>query len=76
MIKEFDEYPIFYFTNHNAVQGPGPIYCMPDHFQQLDFELEIAIVIGKEGKNIKAKDDKVHYSLIQHQISQSIIYFH
>jgi len=56
MIKEFDQYPIFYFTNHNAVQGPGPIYCMPDHFQQLDFELEIAIVIGKEGRNIKAKD--------------------
>ena len=56
MIKEFDQYPIFYFTNHNAIQGPGPITCMPDHFQQLDFELEIAIVIGKEGKNIKAKD--------------------
>ena len=56
MIQEFDQYPIFYFTNHNAVQGPGAIYCMPDHFQQLDFELEIAIVIGKEGKNIKAKD--------------------
>ena len=56
MIQEFDQYPIFYFTNHNAIQGPGPIYCMPDHFQQLDFELEIAIVIGKEGKNINAKD--------------------
>jgi len=56
MIKEFDQYPIFYFTNHNAIQGPGPITCMPDHFQQLDFELEIAIVIGKEGRNIKAKD--------------------
>jgi fumarylacetoacetate (FAA) hydrolase len=56
MIKEFDQYPIFYFTNHNAVQGPGEVYCMPDHFQQLDFELEIAIVIGKEGRNIKAKD--------------------
>ena len=56
MIKEFDQYPIFYFTNHNAVQGPGAVYCMPDHFQQLDFELEIAIVIGKEGRNIKAKD--------------------
>ena len=56
MIKEFDQYPIFYFTNHNAVQGPGEIYCMPDHFQQLDFELEVAIVIGKEGRNIKAKD--------------------
>ncbi len=56
MIKEFDQYPIFYFTNHNAIQGPGPIYCMPDHFEQLDFELEIAIVIGKEGRNIQAKD--------------------
>jgi fumarylacetoacetate (FAA) hydrolase len=56
MIKEFDQYPIFYFTNHNAVQGPGDIYCMPDHFQQLDFELEVAIVIGKKGRNIKAKD--------------------
>lgn len=56
MIPEFDEYPIFYFTNHNAIQGPGNIYCMPDHFHQLDFELEAAVVIGKKGMNIKAED--------------------
>lgn len=56
MIKEFDQYPIFYFTNHNAIYGPGPIYCMPDHFEKLDFELEVAIVIGKQGRNIKAAD--------------------
>ncbi len=56
MIPEFDEYPIFYFTNHNAVQGPGEIECMPDHFQKLDFELEVAIVIGKKGTNIRAAD--------------------
>ncbi|MBU3743130.1 MAG: fumarylacetoacetate hydrolase family protein [Sediminibacterium sp.] len=56
MIKEFDQYPIFYFTNHLAIQGPGEIFCMPDHFQQLDFELEVAIVIGKEGRNIRAAD--------------------
>ena len=37
MIAEFDQYPIFYFTNHNAIQGPGDIWCMPDHFQKLDF---------------------------------------
>lgn len=54
MIPEFDQYPIFYFTNHNAIQGPGPIPCMPDHFQKLDFELEAAIVICKKGRNIKA----------------------
>lgn len=56
MIPEFDQYPIFYFTNHNAIQGPGPIQCMPDHFEKLDFELEVAIVICKQGKNIRAED--------------------
>lgn len=56
MIPEFDQYPIFYFTNHNAVQGPGEIYCMPDHFEKLDFELEAAIVIGKKGRNITAAE--------------------
>lgn len=56
MIAEFDQYPIFYFTNHNAIQGPGEIECMPDHFQKLDFELEVAVVIGTKGRNIKAAD--------------------
>jgi fumarylacetoacetate (FAA) hydrolase len=56
MIPEFDQYPIFYFTNHNAVQGPGDIECMPDHFEKLDFELEAAIVIGKRGRNIRAEE--------------------
>jgi fumarylacetoacetate (FAA) hydrolase len=56
MIAEFDQYPIFYFTNHNAIQGPGDIMCMPDHFQKLDFELEVAIVVSKKGRNIKAAD--------------------
>jgi fumarylacetoacetate (FAA) hydrolase len=54
MIAEFDQYPIFYFTNHNSIQGPGQIVCMPDHFKKLDFELEAAIVICKPGKNIIA----------------------
>jgi fumarylacetoacetate (FAA) hydrolase len=56
MIPEFDEIPIFYFTNHNAVYGPGPIPVLPMHLNQLDFELEGAIVIGKEGRNIKASE--------------------
>jgi len=56
MIEQFDQYPVFYFTNHQAIQGPGPVYCMPDHFEKLDFELEAAIVISKEGRNIKAEN--------------------
>ncbi|MBL7741721.1 MAG: fumarylacetoacetate hydrolase family protein [Chitinophagaceae bacterium] len=56
MIPEFDQYPIFYFTNHHSIQGPGDIKCMPDHFEKLDFELEAAIVICKHGRNIKAEE--------------------
>lgn len=56
MIPEFDQYPIFYFTNHNAVQGPGDVVCMPDHFEKLDFELEASVILGKKGRNIKAEE--------------------
>lgn len=56
MIPEFDQYPIFYFTNHHSIQGPGDIRCMPDHFEKLDFELEVAIVIARHGRNIRAEE--------------------
>lgn len=56
MIPEFDQYPVFYFTNHHGIQGPGEVFCMPDHFERLDFELEAAVVISKPGRNIKATD--------------------
>src|SRR5215217_5436073 len=42
MIAEFDQFPTFYFTNHNAIQGPGDVTVMPDHLEKLDFELEFA----------------------------------
>jgi fumarylacetoacetate (FAA) hydrolase len=56
MIPEFDQFPVFYFTNHNAIFGEGEIRVEDDHLKQLDFELEAAIVIGKEGRNISAEE--------------------
>jgi fumarylacetoacetate (FAA) hydrolase len=56
MIPEFDLFPVFYFTNHQSVIGPGEMQVMPEQLKKLDFELEAAIVIGKEGRNIKAED--------------------
>ncbi|PSL49579.1 fumarylacetoacetate hydrolase [Chitinophaga niastensis] len=71
MIPEFDQYPIFYFTNHNAIQGPGDIHCMPDHFEKLDFELEVAIVVCKAGRNITAAeaDDYIGGYMIMNDMS-------
>jgi fumarylacetoacetate (FAA) hydrolase len=56
MIPEFDQFPVFYFSNHNAIFGEGDIVVEEDHLQNLDFELEAAIVIGKRGKNISIKE--------------------
>ncbi|HLP38383.1 fumarylacetoacetate hydrolase family protein [Lacibacter sp.] len=71
MIPEFDQYPIFYFTNHHSIQGPGDVRCMPDHFEKLDFELEVAIVISKHGRNIRAEeaDEYIAGLMIMNDIS-------
>ena len=61
IIPEFDQFPIFYFSNHNAMFGDKQeITLMPDHFYKLDYELEFAIIIGKGGKNILSKDADQH----------------
>jgi len=56
MIEEFDQFPIFYFTNHNAIFGEGDITLELDHFEKLDFELEWAVILGRKGKNIDSKE--------------------
>ena len=52
MIKEFDDFPVYYYSNHLSITNPGNIYLNKSHLKKLDFELEIAVVIAKEGKNI------------------------
>jgi fumarylacetoacetate (FAA) hydrolase len=60
MIPEFDHFPVFYFTNHLAVTGPGELRVQKQAQDKLDFELEVAIVIGKEGRNIPAEKADEH----------------
>lgn len=60
MIPEFDHFPIFYYTNHLAVTGPGDLAVQKLALDKLDFELEVAIVIGKEGRNIPASKADEH----------------
>jgi fumarylacetoacetate (FAA) hydrolase len=60
MIPEFDDFPVFYFTNHQAVTGPGDVVVEPLHLGELDFELEAAVVIAEAGKNLRASDADRH----------------
>ena len=53
---EWYEMPIFYFSNPHTMKGPGEEVKRPAKCLRLDYELELACVIGKEGKNIKASE--------------------
>src|SRR5919206_182351 len=50
---------VFEFTNHNAVYGPGADIPLP-HTKALDYELEIACVIGRAGRDIAEEDAEEH----------------
>jgi 2-keto-4-pentenoate hydratase/2-oxohepta-3-ene-1,7-dioic acid hydratase in catechol pathway len=54
--KEWYEMPIFYFTNHHGIFGPDDEIQRPAGETRMDIELELAIIIGKRGKDIKAAD--------------------
>jgi fumarylacetoacetate (FAA) hydrolase len=56
MISLWYEIPTFYFTNTSELYGPGDAVPYPEGSQELDFELEIACVIGREGKNITVEE--------------------
>ena len=47
MIPEFDLVPVTYVTNPQAVVGPGPVEVLEHHLARLDYELEVAAVIGR-----------------------------
>lgn len=62
MIPEWYDIPVFYFTNHNAIIGPDDPVLRPKRCRELDFELEIACVIGQAGIDIPA-DEAEQYIL-------------
>lgn len=56
MVPEWYEVPVFYFSNHNAIFGPDDDIPKPRATQELDYELEIACVIGKPGRDIPVEE--------------------
>ena len=54
------KFPVFYFSNPNNNYGHEDEIPCPPYTQALDYELEIAVVIGKRGINIKPEDAPNH----------------
>lgn len=56
MIPEWYEIPVFYFSNTSALSGSDEGIPYPRLSNELDFELEVAAVIGQAGADISADD--------------------
>ncbi|GAC1331136.1 MAG: fumarylacetoacetate hydrolase family protein [Candidatus Dormibacteria bacterium] len=54
------EAPVFYFSNHLAVLGPEDPVSAPPGCRALDYEFEVAVVIGREGRDIPEESGWAH----------------
>ena len=54
--KEWYDIPVYYKTSSHNLIGTGADVLWPRFTEVFDYELELAAVIGKKGRNVKAED--------------------
>lgn len=54
------ELPVFYFSNPAAVTGPGQDIAVPPGCAELDYELEVAVVVGRAGADLTPAEAEAH----------------
>jgi 2-keto-4-pentenoate hydratase/2-oxohepta-3-ene-1,7-dioic acid hydratase in catechol pathway len=60
MDPDWYELPVFYFSNPAAIRGPFDDVPYPPGSAQLDFELEVAAVVGREGADLDPEEAEGH----------------
>jgi 2-keto-4-pentenoate hydratase/2-oxohepta-3-ene-1,7-dioic acid hydratase in catechol pathway len=70
--------PLFYFTNPHAVLGPDDPVPIPPGCAEFDFELEVAAVIGRSGRNLTPDEAERHIAgyMIMNDWSARDLQFH
>jgi fumarylacetoacetate (FAA) hydrolase len=61
MVPEWYEVPVFYFSNPAGVIGHEDPVAAPKGSEALDYELELACVIGREARDVPADDTALDY---------------
>ena len=47
---EWYETPVFYFSNPSSMYGPDDVIPYPEGSEELDYELEVAAIVGADGQ--------------------------
>lgn len=56
LAKEWYDQPVFYKGNPRELYGPGDEAPWPDFTRKLDFEFEVACVVGRKGRDIPVSE--------------------
>ena len=60
VVPEWYQAPTFYFTNPYALIGAHDDVAVPPGSQRFDFELEVAVVVGKDGDSLTPEQAREH----------------
>ncbi|MDE1977123.1 MAG: fumarylacetoacetate hydrolase family protein [Elusimicrobia bacterium] len=52
--------PVYYKGNHREIYGPGETVPWPSYTRRFDFELEIACIVGKKGRDLTPQEAAGH----------------
>lgn len=56
MVPEWYQFPVFYFSNPAVMLGTDEVVPKPKRSEELDYELELACIIGKGGVDIPVEE--------------------
>jgi 2-keto-4-pentenoate hydratase/2-oxohepta-3-ene-1,7-dioic acid hydratase in catechol pathway len=60
MEPDWYQLPVFYFTNPAAIVGPFDDVPVPPGSEQLDYELEVAAIVGRGGSDLDPETAERH----------------
>ena len=60
MDPDWYQIPVFYFSNPYATVGPDDDVEVPPGCQELDFELEVAAIVGRGGSDLSPEEARRH----------------
>ena len=60
MAPEWYDQPLYYKGNHREIYGPGDTIPWPSYTRKLDFEAEIACVVGRKGRDLSPQEAAGH----------------
>jgi 2-keto-4-pentenoate hydratase/2-oxohepta-3-ene-1,7-dioic acid hydratase in catechol pathway len=56
----WDRIPVYYKGNRRTVVGPGETVVWPSYTEKLDYECEVAAVVGRRGRDLSATEAAAH----------------